>query len=280
MRCSRSPSKVLDEDAYRTTVLQLPANVSEHELDQNMTSEAQELGLLFSQPSADLDGLASSLSATTIESDTNNQSSVLSQSTGPTSCSSSYHRPATQSSMSYKFQLSPSQSITPSIISENEKRKGLGFKNGFRRMTGFKKRRSLVAAPSELTNIDRNSMNLKNGDAMSIRSGVKSPDSIKSNKSSWSSPPTATRIHYEELPAAEDKEAMKRTRECQEMTNLHMRQIEERLRFAEFQRRCIAQLRLQHQTQMLHLRDIHQQLVEDTAEKVGLLKSAVHLVAC
>jgi hypothetical protein len=269
MQYPKAPFKAFDEGAYHTIVLQLPTHFSEDELDQNLATEAQDLGLVPSPPSATLDGLASSMSATTFGSDPNNQSSVLSQSTGPTSCASSYHRPATQSSVTYKSQLSPTQSITPSMISENEKRKGLGFRNGIRRMTGFKKRRSVVSTPSALESIDNNTVALNNGDRMSIQSGLKSPASIKSSKSSWSNPPSATRTHYDDPLPAEDKDAIKRTRECKELVNLHAKQMEERSRFVEFQMRSIAHLRLQHQAEKQHLIDEQRQLVVDALDKVN-----------
>src|SRR3954453_8498133 len=110
MQYSKPPFKAFDEQAYRATVLQLPADVSEDDLDQTLNTEAQDLGLVPSASSAAIDCLASSLSATTISFDLNNQSSGLSQSTGPTSCASSYHRPATQSSVTYKSRVSTTQS--------------------------------------------------------------------------------------------------------------------------------------------------------------------------
>ena len=268
MQYSKSPSTAFDEGAYHAKVLQLPANVSEDEVDQNLATEAQDLGLVPRPPSATLDGLASSLSATTIGSDPNNQSSVLSQSTGPTSCASSFHRPVTQSSTTHKSQLSPTQSITPSVISENEKRKGLGFRDGIRRMTGFKKRRSVASTPSALESIESNRLALSNGDRMSIQSGLKSPASIKSSKSSWSNPPSATRTNYEDPLPPEDKDAFKRTRECKELVSLHSKQTEERLRFVDFQRRSISQLRQHHEAEKQHLIDLHRRLVVDTLEKV------------
>lgn len=268
MQHPKIPSKTFDEGAYRTIVLQLPSNMSEDDLDQNLAAEAQDLELVPLPPSAALDGLVSSFSATTIGSELNNQSSVLSQSTGPTSCASSFHRPPTQSSTTYKSQLSPTQSITPSTISENEKRKGIGFRNGIRRMTGFKRRRSVVSTPSALESVESTPLALNNADRMSIQSGLKSPASIKSSKSSWSNPPSATRTHYEDPLPSEDKDAIKRTRECKELVNVHARQMEERSRFTDFQKRCIAQLRLQHQAEKQHLIDQQRRLVVDALEKV------------
>ena len=268
MQNSKTPSKAFDEDGYRTLVLQLPANVSEDELDENLATEARDLGLVPSSHPAALDGLASSLSATTIGSDPNNHSSVISQSTGPTSCASSYHRTATQSSMTYKSQTSPTQSITPSMASENEKRKGIGFRNGIRRMTGFKKRLSVASIPSALESIDSNTLARNNGDRMSMHSGLKSPGSFKSSKSSWSNPPSATRIPYDDSLLLDDKDATKRTRECRELLNLRSKQRDERSRFVEFQKRSIAQLRLQHQAEKQHMVGLQRQLVLDALGKV------------
>jgi hypothetical protein len=268
MQYSKPPSKAFDEQAYRATVLQLPADVSEDDLDQNLNTEAQDLGIVLPPPSAVIDCLASSLSATTISSDLNNQSSGLSQSTGPTSCASSYHRPATQSSMTHKSQLSLTQSITPSMISENEKRKGLGFRDGIRRMTGFKRRRSIASIPSALGSINSNTLVLYNGDRMSIQSGLKTPASIESSKSSWSNSPPAPRAQYEDPLPPEDKDAIKRTRECKELVSLGNRQVEERSRFAEFHKGAIAHLRLQHQAEKLQLIDLQRQLVAEALDKV------------
>jgi hypothetical protein len=268
MQCSKPPSKAFDEQAYCATVLQLPADVSEDDLDQNLNTEAEDLGIVLPPPSAAIGCLASSLSATTISSDLNNRSSALSQSTGPTSCASSYHRPATQSSAIYKSQLSSSQSITPSMISENEKRKGLGFRDGIRRMTGFKRRRSIASIPSALGSIKSNTLVFYNGDRMSIQSGLKSPASIESSKSSWSNSPSAARAHYEDPLPPEDKDAIKRARECKELVNLRNRQLEERSRFAEFHKMAIAHLRLQHQAEKLQLIDLQRQLVAEALDKV------------
>jgi hypothetical protein len=271
MQYSKPPSKAFDEEAYRATVLQLPADVSEDDLDQNLNTEAEDLGIVLPLPSAAIDCLASSLSAITISSDLNNRSSGLSQSTGPTSCASSYHRPATQSSVTYKSRLSSSQSITPSMISENEKRKGLGFRDGIRRMTGFKRRRSIASTPSAIGSINSNTLVLYNGDRISIQSGLKSPASIESSKSSWSNSPSAPRAHYEDPPPPpppEDKDAIKRTRECKELASLRNRQLEERSRFAEFHKRAIAHLRLQHQAEKLQLIDLQRQLVVEALDKV------------
>jgi hypothetical protein len=155
------------------------------------------------------------------------------------------------------------------MISENEKRKGLGFRDGIRRMTGFKRRRSVASSPSALESTNSNTLVLYNGDRMSIQSGLKSPASIKSSKSSWSNSPSTTRTHYEDPLPPEDKDAIKRTRECKELVSLHNRQVEERIRFAEFHKRAIAHLRLLHQAEKQQQIDLQRQLVAEALDKVG-----------
>jgi hypothetical protein len=154
------------------------------------------------------------------------------------------------------------------MISENEKRKGIGFRDGIRRMTGFKRRRSIASTPSALESINGNTLVLYNGDRMSIQSGLKSPASIESSKSSWSNSPSTTRVHYEDPLPPEDKDAIKRTRECKELVSLHNRQVEERSRFAEFHKRAIAHLRLQHQAEKQRLIDLQRQVVAEVLDKV------------
>ena len=268
MQKSRLPSKLIDEEAYSTTVLRLPSNVTEDGLDQSLSNIAQELGLATPRPPSLLNGLASSLSATTIGSEHNNQGSVLSQSTGPTSCSSSERRPVTQSSASHLSQKSPTQSITPSTTSDNEKRRGLGFRNGIRRMTGFKKRRSVVSTPSALMSIAGNSMAARTSDRMSMQSGLKSPASIKSNQNTWSSPPSAANLHHEETSLPEDKDAIQPARECKELLDLQKQHLDERLRFLEFHKSSVAHLKVQHNSMRLRMIDQQQQMVRDSLAKV------------
>jgi hypothetical protein len=162
------------------------------------------------------------------------------------------------------------------MIPENEKRKSLGFRDGIRRMTGFKRRRSIASISSAFESINSNTFVLYNGDRMSIRSGLKSPASIESSKSSWSNAPSATRAHYEDPLPPEDKEAIRRTRECKELVSLHNRQVEEKSRFAEFHKRAIAHLRLQHQAEKQQLIDLQRQLVAEALDKVRNPCSAHH----
>src|SRR5271154_2981488 len=220
----RSPSDVrrsialvglLDEENYHTNVLCLPNATTEDDIDYRLNIEAHDLGIMLPTSTNNMtDRLASSLSATTIGSDPKVPSSVLSQSTGLISCSSSYHRPPTQSSTSYISEKSPKQSITPSLMSDNEKRKSTSFRDGIRRMTGFKKRQSVLISPSALASIDGNAASTFSGDRVSLQNGMKSAESIKSASSFWSSPPSASNIeHQQDRISQKDNDSVNRSQE-------------------------------------------------------------------
>ena len=262
----RSPPCAIDEQAYRQTVLQLPPHLTEDGLDQNVQAEAKELGLVTP---VTIDGLVPSPSATNIGSDSNNQDAALCQSTGPTSCSSSCHRPLTLSSASQTSQGSPTQSMAPPTSSNNDKKRGMGFRNGIRRMTGFsKKRQSFMAPPTALSIVDSDSVGRSNADQISIQSGFKSSTSSQSEKSSWSSPASAPKAQFEEPAPPEDKDAIRRSKESKEMTSLYLRQMEESSRFTDFQKKAVALIRLQYQAMKQEMIEAQEQAVCDAMDKV------------
>ena len=267
MAYSRAPSRVIDDETYRTAVLQLSPPLTEEDLDARLAQEAHDLGLMPLQIPTDIDGIASSLSATTIASEPNHQSSILSESTAPTSCSSSERRPVTQSSQ--LSDKSPTQSNTPSIISEFDKRRGSsgsGFRKGFRKMTGFRKRKSIMLDTSAVNSIQSH-IDRPNGNRYSIQSEVRSPGSIKSSKSSWSVPPSATKPSFEQAMAI-DAEALQRTMESKELLGLRSSQIEERDRFIQYQRSALAQLRSQHITAKSNIIKEHRRVIDEATERV------------
>jgi hypothetical protein len=268
MAYSRAPSKIIDDETYRTIVLHLPPPLTEEEVDAQLVQEAQDLGLMLLQVPTDIDGVASSLSATTIASDQNHQTSILSESTAPTSCSSSERRPVTQSSQF--SDKSPIQSTAPSIISENDSRRGStgsGFRKGFRRMTGFRKRKSIILDTSAVNSV-HSQIDRPSGNRYSIQSEVRSPASVKSSKSSWSAPPSATKQSFEHAMPV-DPEALQRTMESKELLALRSKQVEERDRFLQYQRAALAQLRSQHITTKSTIMKEHQLIIDRATEKVS-----------
>jgi len=237
----KAPAKLLDDDSYNTTVLQLNPSTSEDDLDDRVALEAQSLGLLPHSVVSDLVAITSSLSTVTVASDSINQSSIQSQSTGQISCASSDHRPLTRSSQ--VSDRSPTHSESPSFQSEGDTRRNSPLRRGLRKMTGFRKKRSgstALASPT-LTSISSDTDTQRSEEA-SI--DMKSPLSIKSSKSSWSQPLSVSKPSYEQ-PLPFDEDATKRSIECRRLLNLRMSQMDEMARFLEFQSSLILKLRAQ-----------------------------------
>ena len=270
MTYSKAPSNVIDDETYRTHVLHLSPPLTEEDIDAQLAHEAYLLGLMPLQIPTDIDGIASSLSATTIASEPNHHTSILSESTAPTSCSSSERRRVTKSSR--LSEKSPPQSNTPSILSDIDTRcgsTGSGFRKGFRKMTGFGKRKSVMLDTSAFNSI-HSQIDRSNGNRYSIQSEVRSPTSIKSSKSSWSAPPSATKQSFEQsLPV--DPEALQRTMESKELLDLRSLQIEERDRFLRYQRDVLDKLRSQHIASKSNIVSEHQGAIDGATLKVRII---------
>jgi hypothetical protein len=229
-------SKLIDEHVYCTTVLHLAPSLTEDDLDEQAQLESRTLGLPPPQVSNNIEVVISSLSATTISSGSIKQDSLLSQSTAPTSCSSSEYRPMTQSSIWSGNSGQISQK--PSTMSETQTKSSLGFRNGFRnKMAGLKRKKS----PTSMSIASTIVVSPEN-DKVSLKSGMQSPGSAKSSKSSWSHPVSLAKSSYESA-APIDAEAMRRSTDCLEMISLKKLQMEERSRFLEFERCLLAELR-------------------------------------
>ncbi|RVX70065.1 hypothetical protein B0A52_06237 [Exophiala mesophila] len=231
-----------DEALYNSTVLQLPAHVSEDDLDERVAEDAQGLGLLPFRPTLDIDDITSSVSTITIASDSPNQGprSIQSQSTPPTSCASSEHRPAIQPSHPSEKPL-PGPLTVPHL-SDAEKRRRSPFARGFRRMAGFRKRRFTGNSSSTLTSISSD-VDTQVSEKPSVNSIPKRTPSDQSSTSSWShrpSPPPARPSHDDQ--STQDREALQRSTECQEILDLRMKQLEEKARFLEYQVFLLSQL--------------------------------------
>jgi hypothetical protein len=239
MKPPMPPFRLIDERVYRTTVLHLPPSLTEDDLDDQLLHESHSLGIIPPQVSADIEGMTSSLSATTIGSESNNQGSLLSQSTAPTSCSSSEHRPMTRSSI--RSGNSGPASQAPSMIPETQRKRSSGFRTGLRnKMAGFKRRRS-PTSPT-LDSITSNVIHSPESEKVSVKSGMKCPGSVKSSKSSWSSPVSVAKSSYESAPSV-DQEALRRSMECSELLNLQILQMAERSRFLNFEQYLLDELR-------------------------------------
>lgn len=237
----KSPPNLVDVEFYNSTVLQLPPGTTEDDLDDRVALEAQSLGLLPVRTPSDADGITSSPSTVTIRSNSINQGSIQSYSTAPTSCASSDYHHAIQSSPI--LEQAPTNSETPPTPSNIAKKPGSPFRRGFRKMTGFRKRRSAALTSSTLSSISSDASTNASGD-LSIKSDLKSPVSLKSSKSSWSQPMSAAKSSYEHQRLV-DPEAIKRSLECKEMLDLQMTQLDEKGRFLRYQASLISEIRAQ-----------------------------------
>ena len=258
-------SKLIDEQVYRTAVLQLSYPQTEDGLDEKLQQEAHSLGLLPPQLSADIEGMTSSLSATTLASDSNNQASLFSQSTAPTSCSSSEHRPMAHASTR---SVAAGQTSEPTrTLSETQRRRSSGFRSSFRnKMAGFKRKKS-PSSPT-LRSIRTNSISSPDGDKLSIKSGMKSPGSAKSSKSSWSSPASAVKSSDDSVPPI-NQEAHKPTTERPELQSLLDSQSEEKGRFLDFETSTVAELRAQCDAIKHEMSQAQRNLLDEKQAKVG-----------
>ncbi len=234
-----------DEKVYRTAVFRSPPEVTEDELDRRLELEARILGLQYSP--LPTDNLSCSISATTVASDHQEPSSAVSQSTGPTSCSSSERRHTYQPSLTHAQSSVSSRSATPSIYSYREKRTS-AFRNGFWRMGIFKKRSSgtssLVVTPRSTGPPVKVEL-ATNRDL--AQESVESPVSSTSRESPWSTPPAPTTKTIMDDVCSEDTDAARRTMGCLELQLLQTRQRDERDRFSEYQKQCLLDLRLEHE---------------------------------
>ncbi|KAK4946972.1 hypothetical protein LTR10_014114 [Elasticomyces elasticus] len=257
------PAQLIDQDSYNASVLRLGSTTSEDDLDDRIALEAQSLDLLPVHVTPDIDSLTSSLSSTTVTSESINHSSIQSQSTAPTSCASSEHRPATRSS--YVSERSPTHSEPPSSRSQPDKKRNSPLKRGFRKMTGFRKRRSgsVALTSSTLSSI---SSDADTNQAEEASVDMRSPLSIKSSKSSWSQPPSATKLSSESS-APVDQEAVKRSMESKDLLNLRMSQLEEKARFLEFQTSLISQLAARKEQKRSEKRIEHDQVIAEQIHK-------------
>ncbi|KAL2426090.1 hypothetical protein ABEF95_010786 [Exophiala dermatitidis] len=254
---------LIDEVSYSATVLGLESPACEDDLDDRVALEAQSLGLLPFPITPDIEGLTYSISTATIASDSMNHSSVQSQSTTATSCASSEHRPATKAPEVTEG-ASTAVSESPSFPGEVERKRKSPLRRGIRKVTGFRRKRSVAIASPALSSINSDGDSSITED-LSVE--VKSPLSLKSSKSSWSQPmPTTAQYGYKHSTSV-DAVALKRSVECGEMLQLRMAQLDEKARFLEFQASMLAQLSSQWEKAREEKRREHERALAEQCAK-------------
>lgn len=256
-------AQLIDEDSYNASVLRLTSTTSEDDLDDRIALEAQSLALLPVHVTPNIDSLTSSLSAITVTSGSIQHGSVQSQSTAPTSCASSEHRPAPDSA--YVSEGSLTHSESPSSRFQTDKKKNSPLKRGFRKMAGLRKRRAGSVAVTSPTLSSISSDPDTNSEEPAVK--MRSPLSIKSGKSSWSQPLSAPESSYESSTPV-DEEAVKRSMECKDLLTLRLSQLEEKARFLEFTTSLISQLAARKEQKKSEKRIEHDKIIAEQIQKV------------
>lgn len=235
-------TSLFDEEAYRVQVRQMPAALSEKDLDDKLQQEALNEGIELPQSMDEVEAVTSSLSETTILSDTNTnmQGSIMSQSTAPTSCASSERRPTTSNSI-HSARVSLNTPSRPNQTDTQKKRNSV-FRSRVRRIVGKKKKNSTNSREetSSAEASDDREMQSPTDSPLQLEVDLpKSSISVRSLKSAWSNQVVQPKTSYENNL---DPSALKRAMECKELQDLQRAQRAERDRFLEFRKRLVDQL--------------------------------------
>lgn len=263
MSATKTPLKWINEDVYRTTVLLMATPESEIEVDKTLETSARELGLSHEPNVPAVDTISSSLSATTIASDTQ-QGSIMSRSTAPTSCDSSERRPST--SMSNKSSRAETGREVPLFVPKADVKKQSGFKSGLRKMKGFRKKRlSGLNTPSTISiqsSMTSNTMHDSQSDHL------RRPASIKSGRDSYAHPDMSAQKPSLDQLALVNEEALQRSLECEQIVLMRTRQLEEKRRFLEYQTKLVQNILEEREKRKADLRRKHEDRLHEQEEKV------------
>ena len=191
----------------------------------------------------------------------------MSQSTAPTSCASSDRRPSTSLSNS-SSKLEPKFEL-PSIVTELDRKRNSGFKSGFLKMAGFRKKKSQGSNTPSMISIRSHMTGTATTD--SYPSPPKGPASVKSGNSySSHESPVPAQIFAQE--ALVDEQALQRSLECEDIVRIRTQQLEEKRKFLEYQTRLIQQLLAERDAKKVEKRQKHEKGVAEREEKVCLMK--------
>ncbi|KIW15278.1 hypothetical protein PV08_05323 [Exophiala spinifera] len=253
---------LVDDVSYNKAVLQLTASMSEDDLDDEVSRQLESLGLIQPAFVSALQVITSSLSTVTVASDSINQSPIHPQSPDLKSSPGNDHHPVTRSS--HISDHSPTQSNSPSSRVNADKGRNSPLKRGLKRLSGFRRRRSGSAALVSPTLTSLSSTDTHQSELGSI--DMRNPLSIRSSKSSWS-PTLPTSKHSYDEPPPIDQDALKRSMESQQLMGLRMTQLEEKVRFLEFQTTLISQLRTQKEHVKKQRQVEHERILSEQSTK-------------
>lgn len=238
---------MIDEVSYRTAVLRALPDTTEDELDRQLELEADRLGIHVRPLSVDRPN--SLVSCTSVASDLQKPSSAFSASTRATSCSSGEWRRPDHSPTTQLPPCSRSQSMTP-ISSVTEKRAS-DFRGGFRKLSIFRRKFSGLRSPTfEPAGIDREvaepSISSHRNDTP-IQNLLESPVCCSSGKGLRSLSIPSTTKSVAGYSDSDDTQAMQQRLPSVALLEMQTLQGDERDRFLEYQRKCLADHQLEYE---------------------------------
>lgn len=252
------PTSIFDDTQYKWEVRRIPTPHSEADWDDQLYRAALNAGIELPHkmhaPDVDTETpINSSMSGVTIVSDnTNMQSSIMTRSTAPTSCSSSERRPETRNSV-HSGNWAPIVQAQP--FSPSSSKRNSVFRARMRKMVGLRKKEQLSddsldssAEASKTTSPVYNEDPLSTGP----RDAKKAP-SIHSRKSNWSNA-VLPRASDE---AEHDAASLQRGLDCMEMMDRQKEQLEERDRFIAYRKAAVEQLARERQQAKSERKVVH-----------------------
>ncbi|ETN46623.1 uncharacterized protein HMPREF1541_00809 [Cyphellophora europaea CBS 101466] len=236
---SRSPSNDLFDQAYYTLeVRRIPHPFTEIDWENDLQRLALNEGIRLPSKLEDteVEAIDSSMSGVTITSDnTNMQSSIMSQSTAPTSCSSSERRPMTQGSM---VSETSAPAVQPSVLSPTSSKRNSVFRARMRKIVRLKKKEQASGSPASTSPEASDVASPVDSEVQLQKEPVEDAPSIRSQKSEWS----GAALPKPSFDAEVDAAALKQSPVCQEMVDRRKEQLEERDRFVGYRRALLDQL--------------------------------------
>lgn len=265
------PVSVFDDTQYKWEVRRIPTPHSEADWDDQLHRAALSAGIELPNQMHRVEAAAinSSMSGVTMASDnTNLQSSIMTESTAPTSCSSSERRPETRSSV---HSGTPAPMVQASPFSPTSSKKNSVFRARMRKMVGFGKKEQASGGSRDLSAELRNTASpVDSEDQLPMEhEEVKIAPSIHSQKSSWLSSIIPRPSIEDELIAV----ALTRGVDYAEMVHRQNEQLEERERFLAYRKAAMEQLARERQSVKSAKQVVHDAAVGDRRLQVCVVRS-------
>lgn len=272
------PTSIFDDTQYKWEVRRIPTPHSEADWDDQLYRAALSAGIELPNkmhaPDIETDvAINSSMSGVTIVSDnTNIQSSIMTRSTAPTSCSSSERRPETSNSV-HSGTGAPIAQAQP--FSPNSSKRNSVFRAKMRKMVGLrKKEQASDESRDSSAEVSKTTSPVYDEDPLSMGpEDAKKAPSIRSQKSNWSNVVLPRPSDDDEHDAA----ALKRGLDCAEMMGRQKEQLEERERFIAYRKAAVQQLAHERQKVKSERKGVHDTALAEKRLQVRIAQSQGYL---